>query len=87
MPRRDSRRLSPAVRAVLRSASKNPNRHCSLPWRLAGAPRAALLLSLSRRGLVQVWNWSTEGDACAAGSVIGKLTPEGSQALTRGPRR
>ena len=80
MARRDSRRLSPAVRAVLRSGRDHEGGRCFLPRPLSGAALNSTLVSLSDRGLVRI-DWVVAGGSCSPTTPIGTLTELGRKAV------
>lgn len=79
-------RLGRATRLCLIAGRDHPRGLCSYPRPLSGSARAALLVSLHRRGLVHVTRWETSGkESCRAGALIGEITPEGLRALESPP--
>ena len=78
--------LGRATRLCLIAGRDHPRGLCSYPRPLSGSARAALLVSLHRRGLARVTRWETSGaDNCRAGAPIGEITPEGLRALETPP--
>lgn len=80
MARRDSRRLSPLDRAVLRSGRDHEDGRCFLPWPLSGAALNSTLVSLSNRDLVRI-DWTVTGRACSITTPIGTITELGRKAV------